>query len=65
MAVVILSSSGERRDVLQAYDLGAQGYLVKYPEPAVFVEVIQQVQSLEGASDFSALSLPGLRRPVR
>jgi CheY-like chemotaxis protein len=40
--VLVLSSSAEGRDVNLAYELGAQGYLVKYPEPAVFADVVQR-----------------------
>jgi CheY-like chemotaxis protein len=65
VAVVILSSSGERRDVAQAYELGAQGYLVKYPEAAVFAEVIEKVRALPAQGDFKSLALPGLHRPTQ
>lgn len=62
--VVILSSSGEARDVTQAFEWGAQGYLVKYPEPAVFADVIARISALPAGSDLSKLVLPGLKRPV-
>jgi CheY-like chemotaxis protein len=63
MAVVVLSSSAESRDVEQAYALGAQSYLVKYPEPAMFQEIVRQVAELPAGSDPAGLSLPGLPRP--
>lgn len=62
--VVVLSSSAEMRDVRQAYDLGAQGYLVKYPEPGVFSETMQQVEATPPGSDLGKLKLPGLERPA-
>jgi CheY-like chemotaxis protein len=65
VVVVILSSSGEQRDVTKAFELGAQGYLVKYPEPSVFVEVIEQVRAWPPHVDLQALSLPGLRQPAQ
>lgn len=61
--VVVLSSSAEVRDVRQAYDLGAQGYLVKYPEPAVLAETMAQVEKAPPGSDVGKLKLPGLERP--
>jgi CheY-like chemotaxis protein len=64
LVVVILSSSAEARDVTQAFALGAQGYLVKYPEPQVFVDLIQRVGALPQGTDLGALSLPGFSRPA-
>lgn len=62
--VVVLSSSAESRDVAQAFACGAQGYLVKYPEPAVFVEVVRVADTTPPGADLRGLSLPGLRRPA-
>lgn len=61
--VVVLSSSAEARDVERAYQLGAQGYLVKYPEAPVLLGVVQQVADLPATAGFETLSLPGLVRP--
>lgn len=59
---VILSSSAETRDVERAYSLGAQGYLVKYPDAAVLQEVMQKVSDLPAGADLRGLTLPGLKR---
>ena len=61
--VVVLSSSAEARDVERAYQLGAQGYLVKYPEVPVLLGVVQQVAELPPSAGLDTLSLPGLVRP--
>ena len=63
MVVVILSSSAETRDLVQAFTLGAQGYLVKYPEPPVFSEVVTRVSEAPADVDLRTLTLPGLRKP--
>lgn len=63
VAVVVLSSSAETRDVVQAFNLGAQGYLVKYPDPAVFLEVVTKIVNAPPERDLKDLSLPGLPRP--
>lgn len=63
MVVVVLSSSAEARDVEQAYALGAQGYLVKYPEPAAFQDIIGKVATLGADAELTELSFPGLARP--
>jgi CheY-like chemotaxis protein len=59
--VVILSSSAESRDVVQAFQWGAQSYLVKYPEPAILADVVHRVAALGPVADLSTLELPGLR----
>jgi CheY-like chemotaxis protein len=64
VVVVILSSSGETRDVVQAYKLGAQGYLVKYPEAKVLAEAVQRVGALPEGASFNALTLPGIPKPA-
>jgi CheY-like chemotaxis protein len=61
---IVLSSSAELRDVKQAYELGAQGYVVKYPEPEVFSEIMRQIEATPPGSDLSKLKLPGLERPA-
>ncbi len=63
VAVIVLSSSAEARDVKRAYELGAQGYLVKYPAPSVFQEVIRAVGGLGPEAALDTLSLPGMTRP--
>ena len=62
--VMVLSSSAETRDVAQAFASGAQGYLVKYPDPSVFVEVVRVVEATPPGADLRALSMPGMRRPA-
>lgn len=61
--VVALSSSSEARDVRQAYALGAQGYLVKYPAPEVFQEISRQVSALPENGAPGSLDLPEFLRP--
>ena len=63
VVVMILSSSAEARDVAQAFAVGAHGYLVKYPEPSVFVDVVGKVNAAPAGADPGSLALPGLRRP--
>jgi CheY-like chemotaxis protein len=60
--VVILSSSAEARDVEHAYRSGAQGYLVKYPEPGVLEEVVRKVHAVKPDANLDTLDLPGLKR---
>jgi CheY-like chemotaxis protein len=63
VVVAVLSSSAEARDVEQAYALGAQGYLVKYPDPAVFQEIFRLVAALPAGTEPGSLRLPGIPRP--
>lgn len=63
MAVVVLSSSAEARDVAQAFELGAQAYLVKYPAPGVFSDIVRQVAAAPADVDWKKISWPGLPRP--
>lgn len=62
-AAVILSSSDEYRDVARAFALGAQGYLVKFPDPADFTTLLERVAACPPETDLMKLNLPGLRRP--
>jgi CheY-like chemotaxis protein len=62
--VIILSSSAEARDVARAYELGANGYLVKYPEPAVFRDLVERVGSLPPESDISEIAAVGVPKPA-
>ena len=62
MLKIVLTSSYEDRDVIQAYALGADGYLVKYPTPTDLAAVIQTAQ-LPFAQRSQPL-LPGVPRPV-
>ncbi|MBV9489725.1 MAG: response regulator [Verrucomicrobia bacterium] len=41
--VVMLTSSGERRDVMTSYELGANAYVIKPIDFGRFVEVLQQI----------------------
>ena len=63
MPVVILSSSAEVRDVTRAYELGADGYLVKHPKPAEMGEAVAAALKVTRPEDRPALRLPGLARP--
>ena len=42
MTVIILSGSGEARDMALARSLGANEYFVKYPAPADFARVMNR-----------------------
>lgn len=46
LPVVVLSSSGNARDVCEAYDLQASCYLVKAPEVGQFVGALRAVEEL-------------------
>lgn len=61
--VLVLSSSAESRDVKRAYELGAHGYLVKYPGPAVFRDIVRTVTSLPPDAELTGLAFPGLTKP--
>lgn len=62
-AVIILSSSAEVRDVKRAYELGAHGYLVKYPEPAVFRDVLRVVATIPPGTSPDGITFPSMVRP--
>jgi two-component system response regulator len=62
MLRIVLTSSYEDRDVLQAYAFGANGYLVKYPTPADLAAVVHAAQC--PADQRHHLSLPGVPRPA-
>ncbi len=62
-AAIVLSSSAEARDVKRAYDLGANGYLVKYPPAPVFQDVLRLVASRAADQGFSGIAFPGVVRP--
>jgi len=61
MPRIVLTSSYEDRDVGQAYALGANGYLVKYPTCDDIAAVVHAAES--GAAPH-LLKLPGVRPPV-
>jgi len=61
--VIVLSSSAEPRDVMRAYALGAQGYLVKHPLPTDIAAVLAAVSAVRQPEDLARLKLPGLERP--
>lgn len=62
-AVIVLSSSAEARDVKRAYDLGAHGYLVKYPGPAVFRDVLRTLTLLPPDAPLDGVTFEGMTRP--
>jgi CheY-like chemotaxis protein len=43
MPVIVLTTSKEKRDVLESFELGAAGYMVKPVDYARFVEIISTV----------------------
>jgi CheY-like chemotaxis protein len=63
VVVLVLSSSAETRDVADAFALGAQGYLVKYPAPAVFLEIVRTVAEAPAGVDVRTLAFPGMTKP--
>lgn len=62
-AAIVLSSSAEARDVKRAYELGANGYLVKYPAAPVFQDVLRLVETQPADRGFDGLVFPGVARP--
>lgn len=62
--VIVLSSSAELRDIKRAYELRANGYLVKYPAPAVFREIVQKISTLPDGVAPESLTFPGTPRPA-
>lgn len=58
VAVVVLSSSAEARDVAQAYASGAQGYLVKHPAASAIAELLRRVQALPADASVDRLEVP-------
>lgn len=63
VVVVILSSSAEARDIDQAFRLGAQGYLVKYPAPAVFRALLDELARTPATRDARQLTLASIPKP--
>jgi len=61
LVVIILSSSAEARDVKRAYDLGADSYLVKYPNAGVFSEIVKLLTDA-GDGKVSGVKFPGVPR---
>lgn len=62
-AAIVLSSSAEARDVKRAYELGANGYLVKYPPATVFQEVMRTIDRQAPDRGFAGVVFPGVSRP--
>jgi CheY-like chemotaxis protein len=63
-AILVLSSSAEARDVKRAYELGAHGYLVKYPAHSVFQDIVRIVANQPAGASFDGLTFPGVARPA-
>ncbi len=63
VAVVILSSSAEARDVAQAYAGGAQGYWVKHPGPSAIAELLRRMAEVSPSSGLHNLIVPEALRP--
>lgn len=63
VAVIILSSSAESRDVSRAYELGAHGYLVKYPAPAVFADIVGKIDRIPHGLGLEGAVFPGVAKP--
>jgi CheY-like chemotaxis protein len=49
--VIVLTTSKEKKDVLDSFDLGAAGYMIKPVDYAKFVEVISSVMLYWGSSE--------------
>jgi CheY-like chemotaxis protein len=64
VTVIVLSSSAELRDVKRAHELGAHGYLVKYPAPSVFRDIVAEVSSVPAGTLPDPQKFPGVTRPV-
>lgn len=65
LVIAILSTSAEDRDVMRAYDMGAQTFLTKYPSPAVIKQVITTVSQLPDGTPAAGVKLPGVRPNFR
>ncbi len=57
---IVLSSSLDDRDVTRATQLGATGFLTKYPAPATFAAIVRFAAQCHDAEDL--LSLPEMQR---
>ncbi|PTX94641.1 response regulator [Opitutus sp. ER46] len=62
-AVIVLSSSAEARDVRRAYELGAHGYLVKYPAAPVFRDIVQTVSARPAGQPADGVVFEGMTKP--
>jgi CheY-like chemotaxis protein len=49
--VIVLTTSKEKKDVMDSFDLGAAGYMIKPVDYAKFVEVISSVMVYWGSSE--------------
>jgi CheY-like chemotaxis protein len=49
--VIVLTTSKEKKDVLDSFDLGAAGYMIKPVDYAKFVEVISSVMVYWGSNE--------------
>ena len=49
--IIVLTTSKEKRDVLDSFELGAAGYMIKPVDYAKFVEVISTVMLYWGSSE--------------
>jgi DNA-binding response OmpR family regulator len=65
LVIAILSTSAEDRDVIRAYDMGAQTFLVKYPTPAILRQIVTAVNQLPAGTPASTVKLPGVRPNFR
>ncbi len=60
LAVIMLSSSNEPSDLRKARELGANGYLQKFPAPADLLTTLTSVVALSRPAGKQVLGRPGL-----
>jgi len=58
--VIVLTTSKEKRDVLESYELGAAGYMIKPVDYVKFVDVINTVMLYWNSSELPRLELQGI-----
>jgi len=65
LIIAILSTAADDRDVMRAYDMGAQTFLTKYPSVAILRQILTTIAQLPPGTPASSVKLPGLRPNFR
>ena len=56
--VIVLTTSKERRDVLDSFELGASGYMVKPVDYSKFVEILSRIMIYWSSSELPKQEVP-------